>query len=211
MEIDNNSPDLEFAAAGKSRGRTSMQFSVGRPDLVRAINQRWLLKFWKRHLRDSELPDWQAVEAENFSRIADNLSFLEVTGEGEIKRFQIRRHGPGIAKVYGSPDCSGRYLDEVIPRARHQTGLMPYYRAYSTGVPVYTICEVKDKDGRLILFERLILPFSNGGPAVGRIMSSFEFVCEDGSFDAGALVRLQQGAPTLRLCAMIEAQQPAAG
>lgn len=179
-----------------------MQFSIGRPDLIRAINQRWLLKFWKRSRSDQAVPPWQAVEAENLSRIADNLSYLDVTGEGDIKRFQIRQHGPGVAKVYGAPDCSGRFLDEIIPQPRHPTGLMPYYRAFSTGAPVYTICDVTDKDGRHILFERLILPFSTGG--AGRIMSSFEFICEDGSYDATALVGLRLGASSLRLCAMID-------
>jgi hypothetical protein len=184
-----------------------MQFSVGRPDQVRAINQRWLLKFWKRNRGTGGLPSWKAAEAENLTRLADHLSFLDVSGDGEVRRFRIRQHGSAIAKVYGAPDCSGRFLDEIIPLARHRTGLMPYYQVYLTGNPVYTICEVKDKDGRLILFERLILPFSTAGSAVDRIMSSFEFICEDGSYDTAALIKLQQGAPTLRLCAMIEAPQ----
>ncbi len=186
-----------------------MQFSIGLPDVVRAINQRWLLKFWKRSRNDQALPSWQAVEAENLSRVADNLSYIEVSGDGAIKRFQVRQHGPGVAKLYGAPNCSGRYLDEIIPRPRHPTGLMPYYKAFSTGAPVYTICDVTDKDGRHILFERLILPFSDGGTGVTRIMSSFEFVCEDGSYDAASLVGLQHGAPSLRLCTMIEAQPTA--
>ena len=179
--------------------------------MVRAINQRWLLKFWKRSLGDLTIPSWRAVEAENLTRVGDNLSYLEVTGKSDIKRFQIRQHGPGVAKVYGSPDCTGRYLDEIIPRERHQTGLMPYYRVFSTAVPVYTVCDVKDKDGRHILFERLILPFSAGGSAVDRMISSFEFVCEDGSFDTAALVGLNLGASTLRLCATIDAPRSAAG
>lgn len=177
--------------------------------MVRAISQRWLLKFWKRSHNGQALPSWQSVEAENLSRVADNLSYLEVTGESEIKRFQVRQHGPGVAKVYGAPDCSGRFLDEIIPPLRHKTGLMPYYKAFNTGTPVYTTCDVTDKDGRHILFERLILPFSSGA-GVGRIMSSFEFICEDGSYDAASLVGLQHGAPSLRLCAMIEAQQTTA-
>ena len=59
-------------------------------------------------------------------------------------------------------------------------------------------------------FPWLILPFSDGGTGVTRIMSSFEFVCEDGSYDAASLVGLQHGAPSLRLCAMIQAQQTTA-
>ena len=86
---------------------------------------------------------------------------------------------------------------------------MPYYHAFSTGWPVYTICDVNDKNGRVIHFERLILPFSGDGHTVERILSSFEFICEDGAYDDAALIKLQHGSPTLRLCAMIEAQ-PAA-
>jgi len=182
-----------------------MEFAIAEPGVVRAINQRWLLKFWKRHAGDGITPPWSAIEAENLTRLSENLSFLDLTGEGEVKRFQIRKHGAGVAKVYGG-DCSGRFLDEVIPRERHKTGLMPYYRAYSTGLPIYTICDVRDKDGRIINFERLILPFSSGGHAVDRIVSCFEFICEDGGFDNAALVKLHQGAPTLRVCAMIEPQ-----
>lgn len=182
-----------------------MNFAIAQPDAVRAINQRWLLKFWKRHLTADGIPQWQAVEIENLSRVAENVSFLEVAGEGDFKRFLIRQHGTGVAKVYGG-DSRGQFLDEVIPRDRHPTGLMPYYRAYSTGKPVYTICDVRDKNGRLIMFERLILPFRGDGQTVERILSSFEFICEDGAYDSAALVKLQSGAQTLRLCAMIESR-----
>ena len=76
-----------------------MQFSVARPDVVRAINQRWLLKFWKQHLTADSVPQWQAVEAENLTRVSANLSFLEVSGSDGSARFQIRFHGATIAKV----------------------------------------------------------------------------------------------------------------
>ena len=184
---------------------SEMHFAIAQPDAVRAINQRWLLKFWKRHLTADGMPQWQAVEAENLSRVSDNISFLDVTGDGEVKRFLIRQHGNAITKVYGA-DSRGRFLDEVIPRDRHPTGLMPYYRAYSTGQPVYTICDVRDKNDRLIMFERLILPFRGDAQTAERILSSFEFICEDGAYDSDALVKLKHGAQTLRLCAMIESR-----
>ena len=58
-----------------------MLFPDSRPDVVRAINQRWLLNFWNRHVGSDRVPQWQAVEAENLTRVSDNLSFLEVAGE----------------------------------------------------------------------------------------------------------------------------------
>src|SRR5215207_530077 len=123
-----------------------MDFKAARPDVVRAINQRWLLKFWKRHQGTSRIPRWQAVEAENLTRVSANLSLLDVSGQGDAARFQIRFHGETIAKVYGSADCRGQYVDDIIPAKNHPTGLAPYHQTLKTGCPVYTIHDVTDRN-----------------------------------------------------------------
>jgi hypothetical protein len=116
-----------------------MLFPESRPDVIQAINQRWLLKFWNRHLGEQRVPRWKAVEAENLTRMADNFSFLDVAGgEGGV-RFVIRYYGPTVIRVYGLSDPRGRYLDEVAKTANCPTGLKPYHRAVETGRPVYTI------------------------------------------------------------------------
>jgi hypothetical protein len=140
-----------------------MQFSEARPDVVRAINQRWLLKFWKRHKTPHRVPQWQAVEVDDLSRIAANLSILEVSGGDGTARFMIRFHGETIGQVYGSLDCRGKYLDEIIPAERHAEGLAPYHRALETGRPVYTIHDVTDRHGRIVHYERLLLPYARDG------------------------------------------------
>jgi hypothetical protein len=181
-----------------------MDFKVVRPDAVRAINQRWLLKFWNRHCGVAGIPPWQVLETADLKRIKDGVSFLNVTGEP--RRFMIRAYGSGVAKLYDE-DSRGKFLDEIIPRARHATGLLPYHQACKTGRPVYTICDVKDGKGRLIHFERLILPFLGNDQSVGHILSAFEFICEDGAFDTSAVNKLRNGALTLRLCATIDTPQ----
>ena len=181
-----------------------MQFAVARPDVVRAINQRWLFNFWTRHRGSHRLPPWQAVEAENLSRISDNLSFLDVTGSDRGARFQIRFHGATIGKVYGSADCRGKYLDEIIPATCRAEGLAPYHRAVDGGCPVYTIHDMTDRNGRLVHYERLLLPFARDGAKVDRILASFEFICEDGAFDGRELMTTQTAPPALRLSATIE-------
>ena len=183
------------------RGRL-MQFVVARPDAVRAINQRWLLKFWTQNLNGARMPQWQSVAADSIATLSANLSFLDVTGD-EPPRFLIRFHGATIAKAYGSSDCRGKYLDEVIPVARHGEGLSPYWKVVESGAPVYTIHDVTDGDGRLIHYERLLLPFGREGETVDRILAAFEFICADGGFDSQALMTTQP--PTLRLSATIEA------
>lgn len=194
----------EPAPPGLERGLVHMQFSVARPDVVRAINQRWLLKFWKRHLGTHRVPQWQAVEAENLSGMSDNLSFLDVTGTGDGARFQVRFHGALIGQVYGSADCRGKYLDAIIPASRRAEGLAPYRQAVAGGCPIYTIHDVTDRAGRLVHYERLLLPFAHDGESVDRILASFEFVCIDGAFDGRALMQDQSAPPALRLSARIE-------
>jgi hypothetical protein len=181
-----------------------MNFSVARPDVVRAINQRWLLKFWTQHLADQSVPRWQAVATENLTAMSGNLSFLDVIGSSGKARFQIRFHGATIGQVYGSGDCRGKYLDEIMPAARHAEGLAPYRHAVDSGRPVYTIHDVKDRNGRLVHYERLLLPFAADGRIVDRILASFEFICADGAFDSLALMKSQSAPPLLRLAATIE-------
>lgn len=181
-----------------------MDFSVARPDVIRAINQRWLLKFWQRHLGAYRVPQWQAVEAEDLSRMAANLSFLDVNSGDAGARFTIRFHGPTIGHVYGSADCRGKNLDEVIPAAAKTKALMPYHQAVASGYPVYTIHDVNDRNGRLVHYERLLLPFARDGASVDRILASFEFICEDGAFDGRELMTSLAVPPVLRVSAMIE-------
>ncbi len=187
---------------------TLMHFTLARPDAVRAINQRWLLKFWMRHLDGARVPRWQAVAPEELASIADSLSLLSVSG-GQPLRFQIRYHGRMVAKVYGGIDYRGRHLDEVIQPERRETALAPYVHAVRTGAPVYTIQDVNDAAGRVIHFERLLLPFAHDGETVDRVLSALEFVCADGNFDAQALLSAPTSARTLRLAVTIEGRATA--
>ena len=50
------------------------------------------------------MPQWQAVEAENLKRLADNLSFLDVAGCSDAMRLLIRFYGTEIYWVYGVND-----------------------------------------------------------------------------------------------------------
>jgi hypothetical protein len=186
-----------------------MQFSVERPDVVRAINQRWLLKFWTRHLGSYRVPLWQAIEAEDLTRVSDSLSFLDVIGDSENLRLQIRFHGAMIGRVFGAADCRGKFLYESVPEEARPQKLAAYRQAVGSGRPVYTIHDITDREGRLVHYERLLLPFSRDGKAVDRILASFEFICPDGAFESHELMASQAAPPTLRMSATIEPQAQA--
>ena len=150
------------------------------------------------------VPRWEAVEAADLSRTTYNLSFLDViVGDGAL-RFQIRFHGALVAQVFGSPDCCGEFLYESLLEAARAQKLAPYRRAMDGGRPVYTIHDTIDREHRLVHHERLLLPFSRDGDSVGRILTSFEFICPDGAFDNRDLMAAQGTPPKLRLSATIE-------
>ena len=180
-----------------------MEFSASRPDVVRAINHRWLLKFWKRHLGELRAPRWQAIEAADLSAISSHLLFLDVIGGSDTARFQIRFQGATIMQVTGSTNYRGRFLDEVMPATRHAESLPPYRHA-TLGHPVYTIQDINDRNGRQVHFERLLLPFAADGQTVDRILASFELFCEDGAFESRNLMPADGKAPALRLAVTID-------
>jgi hypothetical protein len=185
-----------------------MQFSASRPDVVRAINQRWLLKRWKEQLGNNRIPQWKAVGTEELTRIASNLSILEVSGGDGTARFRVRFHGETIGRVYGSADCSGKYLDEIIPPERQKEGLAPYHQVLESSQPVYTVHDVTDRNGRLVHYERLLLPYAHSGASVDHILASLEFICPDGAYDSLELMTLPSAPPKLRLSATIGPRLP---
>lgn len=181
-----------------------MQFSSGRPDLIRAINQRWLLKFWQQHRGSDHVPQWRTVKAEELTRLADSLNLLDVSGHGANMRFRLRLHCATFAKAYLPTDCTRKYLDEVVRPDRFEIAVQPYYQAVNTGCPVYTIHDVKDRCDQLVHFERLLLPFARDGKAVDRILASFEFISPDGAFDGEGLLTMHPLPSALQLAAIIE-------
>jgi len=181
-----------------------MEFSVARPDVIRAVSQRWLLKAWIHDKKANRIPLWQGVNADDLSRIAGNLSILQAVGGNGSVRFLIRFHGKAIAEAYGSSDCTGKYLDEVIPASDGTIAhLTPYHRALDSGQPIYTIHDVTGRDRRVVHYERLLLPYGRDGQTVDHILAAFEFVCADGGFDRQALMKMPAMPPTLRLSAVI--------
>lgn len=167
---------------------SSLQFQAARPDIIRAINQCWLLNYWKQARGDRRLPPWQEMEGRGFAGMISNLSLLDVSGSNGDTRFRVRFHGARVGEAYGSTDCQGRYLDEILAPATRDAGLATYRHVVATGQPVYTSADITDIDGHLVHFERLLLPFSEDGETVNRILASLEMISPDGAFTARDLM-----------------------
>jgi hypothetical protein len=165
-----------------------MQFASSPAEIVRSVNQRWLLKRWREIAASNPLPLWSALPSEEIESQLEELTFLDVVATATGLRFVIRYHGRRIAQAYGE-GCRSRYLDEIMAPALRDRSLAAYDRAVRSRLPVYTVVETSDVNARPVSFERLILPFSDDGVAVSRIVASLEMVSVAGAFERHDLLR----------------------
>jgi hypothetical protein len=82
--------------------------------------------------------------------------------------------------------------------------VMPvYYECVKRLLAVYTISNVDDLYGRVVAYERLLLPFSKGGN-VTHIIASLKTISEDGGFEIRNLMRGNDTLPTSKLRTVID-------
>jgi hypothetical protein len=179
-----------------------MRFTTSQPDVVRSVRHRWLLNYWERLRRGKTVPLWKDVDTEDLSRMVENMQFCDVVSNGSSVRFLVRFCGARIVQAYG--ECNDQFLDDKLPPLLRDAALATYRQAAETGRPVYTICNVPDRDGKPVDFERLLLPFGRDGATADRILTMLEWVSIEGGFESRKLIRSQAEAPVYSVCATIE-------
>jgi hypothetical protein len=189
-------------AAGQG-GSRFMQFVNSRPDVVRSINQRWLLSLWNKLRASAPVPFWKNVQTSEFATLSADLALLEVVASESETRFLVRFRGQRIANAFG-PAGQGKFLDEVLPPLYRDDALETYRQVLVTLLPVYTITDMRDRDGRIVHFERLLLPFSRDGVAIDRILTSIEAVSPEGAFENRGILQSAPRRPAFALCATIQ-------
>jgi len=180
-----------------------MQFINSRPDVVRSINQRWLLSHWNALRASARLPVWRHVETQELAAMSANLAFFDVIESGGETRFFTRFRGGRIDEAFGDTG-QGKFLDENLPPLYREPVLTTYRQVLVTHLPVYTIADARDRDGRIVHFERLLLPFSRDGVEIDRILASLEIVSPEGAFDNRDIIHAAPKPPSFALCATIQ-------
>ncbi len=131
------------------------------------------------------------------------LSFIDVVVTKGEPRFLIRDHGARVAELYGSV-CVGKHLDEILPSSYRAAALATYQHLLAAKVPVYTVADTRDSAGRIVHYERLLLPFGNDGHTVDHIITSIEAVSPEGAFENRGLMAAPHKPPAFALCATIQ-------
>ena len=151
-----------------------MEFESARPSIVKSIKQRDLLNTWLRlYARYRSIPHLSEYQPERIGDELPDLVFYGVDATVQPPRLMIESDGTRMSKAYGNTG-RGRHLDEYLG-AR----LAPI---------VYTIANIDDIYGRIVAYERLLLPFSDGD-GVTDIVASLKTISEDGGFEIRDLMR----------------------
>ena len=190
-----------------------MEFAISPPDIVRSINQLWLLKYWMRLRGSSPLPGAEALDTAELAGISDNLLLTDViVGPGRTQ-FLITSSGPRIAEYFGV-SCptggQGRFLDEVLPAAYRDAALSTFHEVVAARNPVYTIADLRDRAGRIVHFERLLLPFGRAD-GVDRILASIEAISPEGAFENHDLMIAPSASPAFAFCTIIDSGKAIVG
>jgi hypothetical protein len=180
-----------------------VEFESANPSVVKSIKQRDLLNTWLRlYAREQLVP---RVEEYQPARLADELpDLVYYTVDSALlpPRLTIQSDGTRMSDAYGNTG-KGRYLEEYLG-ARLAPVVMPvYYECLKRALPVYTIANIDDIYGRIVAYERLLLPFAHDG-SVSHVIASLKTISEDGGFEIKNLMRGNDSLPTPKLRTVID-------
>ncbi len=184
-------------------GPATLDFESANPTIVKSIKQRDLLNTWLRlYARIQQLPHIAGYQPERLADELPDLVFYTVEAAHSLPRLVIQSNGTRMSAAYGHSG-KGRYLDEYLG-AKLSSVVMPiYHECLKRALPVYTISNIDDIYGRLVAYERLLLPFSDGG-GVTHVIASLKTICEDGGFEIKNLMRGNDALPVAKLLAVID-------
>lgn len=181
----------------------ALEFQSANPTIVKSIKQRDLLNTWLRlYAREQRTPRVSDYQPARFEEELPDMVHYTVDPGQPLPRLTIQTDGARMVSAYGNTG-KGRYLDEFLS-ARLIPVVMPlYYECVARALPVYTISHIDDIYGRIVAYERLLLPFSDGGD-VTHLIASLKTICEDGGFEIRDLMRGNEKLPTVKLRSVID-------
>ena len=139
---------------------TTLEFQSANPTIVKSIKQRDLLNTWLRlYAREQRMPRIEEYQPSRLDDELPDLVFYTVDSAAAPPRLTIQSDGTRMSSAYGNTG-KGRYLDEYLGSRLAPLVMPVYYQAVQRGLPVYTISNIDDIYGRIVAYERLLLPFS---------------------------------------------------
>ncbi|MBR0706057.1 hypothetical protein [Bradyrhizobium liaoningense] len=186
-----------------SAGNIVLDFASAAPSIVKSIRQRDLLNTWLRLYARQQLAPaiWEYQPARLEEELSD-LIYYTVDNSAALPRLIIQSEGTRISRAYGHTG-KGVSLDEYIGPRLVPLVMPVYHECVARGLPVYSVADVDDIYGRVVAYERLLLPFLTDGK-VCHVIASLKTFCEDGGFEIRNLMRGNDALPRPKLSAVID-------
>jgi hypothetical protein len=156
-------------------------------DIVKSVQQRWLLACWSRSRGDARLPRSDEFDLDKIQDCRDDLSVIDVEPNVGFHQFRIFDHGKNVGAMYAG-QCAGKLLVETLPDSARAHTLETYEHTVQSRVPVYTVSRVTDAREQPILYERLLLPLGGAEGQVVRILALLETISTEGMIDRRRLM-----------------------
>jgi len=178
-------------------------FESANPSVVKSIKQRDLLNTWLRlYARARLLPRVEEYQPARLEEELPDLVEYTVDTTTSPPRLTIQSNGTRMASAYGHTG-KGKFLDEYLGPRLVPVVMPVYHECIARRLPVYTISNIDDSYGRIVAYERLLLPFSDSDN-VTHVVASLKTISDDGGFEIRNLMRGNDMLPTARLCAVID-------
>ena len=180
-----------------------MDFESANPSVVKSIKQRDLLNTWLRlFARVRLLPRIEEYQPSRIEEEFPDMVHYTVDPSSWPPRLTIQSDGTRMASAYGHTG-KGRLLDEYLGPRLVPIVMPVYHECIARRLPVYTISNVDDSYGRIVAYERLLLPFS-AADHVTHVIASLKTICQDGGFEIRNLMRGNETLPTTSLRTVID-------
>jgi hypothetical protein len=180
-----------------------LEFQSAGPSVVKSIKQRDLLNTWLRlYAREQSIPRMSEYQPARIEDELPDLVFYTVDTSSLPPRLTIQSDGTRMSGAYGNTG-KGRTLDEYLGPRLKPVVMPVYYECVRRALPAYTISMIDDIYGRVVAYERLLLPFSNGN-GVSDIIASLKTISEDGGFEIRNLMRGNDTLPVPKLRTIID-------
>jgi hypothetical protein len=180
-----------------------MDFESANPTVVKSIKQRDLLNTWLRlYAREQKLPAITEYQPARMEDEMPDIVFYTVDGTQTPPRLTIQSDGTRMASAYGHTG-KGRLLDEYLGPRLAPIVMPVYYECIRRRLPAFTVAHIDDIYGRIVAYERLLLPFADGD-GVTDIVASLKTISEDGGFEIRNLMRGNDTLPVPKLRTIID-------
>ena len=181
-----------------------MDFESANPTVVKSIKQRDLLNTWLRlYARDQKLPALAEFQPARIEDELPDLVFFSIDATRQPPQITIDSDGTRMASAYGHTG-KGRLLEEYLGPRLAPLVMPVYYECIRRSLPAFTVAHIDDVYGRVVAYERLLLPFSDSRGTLTHIIGSLKTISEDGGFEIKNLMRGGDTLPVPKLRTIID-------